>query len=454
VSKRHPSLSNGIVAAARSRAGTRDARLLYSRTFDEQRSAVPALATDKRLLMVAFHFPPQHGSSGIQRTLRFARYLTEFGWEPQVLTVHPRAYDAVDDTTDIPRGLVVHRALAFDAARHFAIGGRYPSFAARPDRWASWWWGSIPTGLNVIRRFRPHALWSTYPIATAHRIGHTLARIGRLPWIADFRDPMAQEGYPADPRTWRHFARIEARAVRTARRSVFATPGAARQYRVRYPEHAGRIAVIENGYDEEMFEGLVRAPGRAAGKPLVLLHSGIVYPSERDPTALFAALRSLRARGRIAPGDVVLRFRAPVHDALLHELAARFGVADLIDTAAPLPYRAALAEMVDADGLVVLQAANCNEQIPAKVYEYLRAQRPLLGLADPAGDTGMLLQRSGVEHVAALEDADAIAAALDRFVGALRTGNVAIPDQWIARHASRRARTADLARMLDEVVAP
>lgn len=49
-------------------------------------------ATMKRLLMIAYHFPPIHGSSGVQRTLRFARYLPEFGWEPIVLTAHTRAY--------------------------------------------------------------------------------------------------------------------------------------------------------------------------------------------------------------------------------------------------------------------------------------------------------------------------------------------------------------------------
>ena len=49
----------------------------------------------KRVLMIAFHFPPLAGSSGIQRTLRFARHLPQFGWEPLVLTAHPRAYERV-----------------------------------------------------------------------------------------------------------------------------------------------------------------------------------------------------------------------------------------------------------------------------------------------------------------------------------------------------------------------
>ena len=89
---------------------------LYSRDFTT-RTTVSALTTRRRLLMVAFHFPPQSGSSGIQRTLRFARYLPQFGWEPTVLTVHPRAYETTDSTQDIPDGLVVRRALALSMPR-------------------------------------------------------------------------------------------------------------------------------------------------------------------------------------------------------------------------------------------------------------------------------------------------------------------------------------------------
>jgi glycosyltransferase involved in cell wall biosynthesis len=402
--------------------------------------------------MIAFHFPPQRGSSGIQRTLRFARYLPEFGWEPHVLTVHPRAYDATDASVAVPDGVRVHRAFALDAARHLALRGRYASLLARPDRWASWWWSAVPVGLNLIRKLRPQALWSTYPIATAHAIGNTLARLTNVPWIADFRDPMAQDGYPVDPAVWRRFAHIEARALAIACHSVFTTPGAAQRYRTRYPARAQRISVIENGYDEELFENLPSVQ-RRSGPPLVLLHSGIVYPSERDPSALFAALRVLRERGVASRDTLLLRLRAPVHVALIEDLATRHAVRDLIEIAPPLPYREALAEMLTADGLVVLQAANCNEQIPAKLYEYLRAGRPILGLADPRGDTADALRDAGITHLAALENAEAIADALQRFVDDVSAGRAPLPAPGAVLRASRRVRTAELAALLERASA-
>jgi hypothetical protein len=215
--------------------------------------------------MVAFHFPPLAGSSGIQRTLRFAQQLPEFGWEAIVLTADPRAYErtSADLVPEVSDRIVVARAFALDTARHLSVRGRYPALLARPDRWITWRYAAIPAGMRLIRQHQPHAIWSTYPIATAHVIGARLARRSKLPWIADFRDPMAQPGYPEDPEVWKSFDRIEKRAVAEARFCVFTTPGAAREYSRRYPHAADRIKVIENGFDEESFAA-VSAEGLSA----------------------------------------------------------------------------------------------------------------------------------------------------------------------------------------------
>lgn len=406
----------------------------------------------KRLLMIAFHFPPIQGSSGMQRTLRFARYLPEFGWEPIILTAHPRAYEntAQDQLGDISPGTTVVRAPAWDTARHLSIAGRYPGFLARPDRWLTWWLGAVPAGLKLIREHTPSAIWSTYPIATAHRIGETLATRSGLPWIADFRDPMAQDGYPEDPATWRSFAKIEASAIQRAALSTFTTPSAIELYQQRYPDRAERLHLLENGYDEETFANVAAGEPLNPGK-LTLLHSGIVYPSERDPAQLFAALALLRQTSPDMLANLRIRFRAPVHDQLLHTLATRHGVADIIETLPPVAYREALAEMLRADGLLVLQAANCNAQIPAKLYEYFRARRPIIALTDPAGDTGRTCREAGLEAIAPLDDAPAIAECLARF--SANPGQGTLTSDRAIESASRRGRTRELARLLDQATA-
>lgn len=404
--------------------------------------------------MVAYHFPPLAGSSGIQRTLRFVQHLPKFGWQPLVLSASPRAYERVggDLDADVPAGTVVRRAFALDSARHLAIGRRHLSFLGRPDRWVSWRFDAVRQGMQLIRAYRPALLWSTYPIATAHVIGAELQRRSGLPWVADFRDPMAQDGYPADPRTHAQYQAIEAHTVRCARASVFTTPGAAAMYQQRYPESNARISLLENGYDEESFAAATPVDGGALTPgTFTLLHSGIVYPSERDPSCLFDALRQLRDAGRLTSRPLKLRFRAAVHDDHLRHLAAERGVLDLIETCPPLPYKQALAEMMRADGLLLLQAANCNEQVPAKLYEYLRAGRPLIGLTDARGDTAHVLSASGIDDTAALDDATQIAALLWRVLTGDAAGTRARPGA--ARAASREGRTAQLAALLDRLAA-
>ena len=86
----------------------------------------------RSVLMIAFHFPPILGSSGVQRTLRFAQHLPGFGWRPIVLTIADSAYEARGPAAgnEVPADLEVHRALGFDAARQLSVMGRYPRLLA------------------------------------------------------------------------------------------------------------------------------------------------------------------------------------------------------------------------------------------------------------------------------------------------------------------------------------
>lgn len=414
----------------------------------------------KRILMIAYHFPPLAGSSGIQRTLRFVQHLPSLGWQPLVLSADPRAYEKTsgDLLADVPAGTVVRRAFALDTARHLQFAGRYLGWMARPDRWISWKFGAIRQGLKLIDEFKPDVIWSTYPIATAHVIASALHRKSGISWVADFRDPMAQEGYPADLRIWQSYLAIEADAAAQARFCVFTTPGAARIYQQRYPAAASRMVVLENGYDEESFASAALQPQGASApvagtRPLLMLHSGIVYPSERDPTQLFVALGRLKKEGRLSPADLRIRFRASVHDDLLQHLAKTHGAQDFIELCPAIPYREALAEMMAVDALLVMQASNCNAQIPAKIYEYLRAGKPILGLTDPEGDTAGVLRQAGLNDVARLDSADEIARMLPALVHDLRQGSAARPQALAVQQASRHGRAHDLAILLAQATA-
>lgn len=415
----------------------------------------------KKLLMIAYHFPPLLGSSGIQRTLRFVQHLPSMGWQPLVLSADPRAYEHVSNDLlgEIPAGTVVRRPFALDTARHIQIKGRYAGWMARPDRWVSWRFPAVRAGLKMIKEFRPDAIWSTFPIATAHLIASSLQAKSGLPWIADFRDPMAQEGYPSDRRTWQSYLDIERAAAAQARYCTFTTPSAAKVYQHRYPVAAERMAVIENGYDEESFAAVeiqnnIANDDPSRARPMVLLHSGIVYPEERDPTQFFHALGQLKQQGSLGAEDIQVRFRASVHDDLLRQLAKAHDIQDLIELCPPIAYKEALSEMMAVDALLLMQGSNCNAQIPAKTYEYLRAGKPILGLTDPNGDTADVLRRAGLDDMARLDSVDEIAKALMKVVRNLRASNVTLPSLGIVQQSSRLGRSRELANLLERATTP
>ena len=415
--------------------------------------------TDKRVLMIAYHYPPSHGSSGIQRTLKFSAYLRDHGWEPLILTVSPAAYELVnhDQMQDIPSGMIVERAFGRDTARHFSIGGRYLGWMAQPDRWVSWWPGAVLKGLAMIRRHRPSVIFSTYPIATALLIGKTLQRISGLPWVADFRDAMTEPGYPRDEKTWAIHRRLEGEVIERCAKAIFTTRGTLEMYAERYPAvPPARWAVIENGFDEDNFRaaetGFDAQPLGTPGQ-MVLLHSGILYPEERDPRPLLTALRRLKDAGQVDATRLKIVLRATGSDEHYRAMIAEFGIGDLIALEPSVSYRAALQEMMRADGLLLLQALICNHQIPAKLYEYARAGRPILGLTDFAGNTADLLCKLGCAHVADIADAESIYGVLKDFIAQWQAGSLHGVGRELADKCSRRSRTRELAGLLDALKA-
>jgi glycosyltransferase involved in cell wall biosynthesis len=349
---------------------------------------------------------------------------------------------------------LTYRAFALDTSRHLSLLGRYPSFLSLPDRWASWWLGAVPLGLRLIKKYRPEIIWSTYPIATAHLIGLSLSRLTGVPWVADLRDPMVDVGYPRNPRTRRIYQWIERKTIKRCVRAVFTTPGAIKFYEARFPQiPSSRFCLIENGYDEESFvtAEATLAGGKSKNKQIVLVHSGAIYPSERDPIPFFEALAALYQQGLVSPTNLKVILRATELDSYLLQLIDKYGIGKIVLLAPSIPYQDALAEMLTADGLLILQASNCNNQIPAKLYEYLRARRPILALTDPAGNTAAALRNMGIDTIAPLNSKDGIMHTLLQFLTLIKENNAPIAEMEKVLRNSRRSKSKELANLFDQV---
>lgn len=410
----------------------------------------------KKVLLIAYHFPPIRVSSGIQRTLSLTRYLNEHAWQPSVLTIAPRAYEKISDDQlkDIPAHIEVKRAAGWDTARHLAISGRYPGFMALPDRWVSWLFGGVISGLAMIRKNKPQVIWSTYPIASAHLIGLVLHRLTGVPWVADCRDSMTEENYPTNPTQKKIYRWIEGQAVKRASRVIFTTQGARQMYIERYPQlDPSRFTVIPNGYDEEIF---LAAEQQLTNRPvdsdkLTLVHSGVLYPSERDPTAFFDALAELKRESVISADKLKVVLRATGHDSLFQPMLKERSIEDLVSLVPGVAYVEALQEMLSVDGLLLFQAANCNHQVPAKLYEYFRAAKPIFALTDTTGNTAQAIREAGISNIVDLTDKAQIKQGLIDFIDQLEARTAGIANPEVTSGYSRQALAASFAKVFDGV---
>jgi glycosyltransferase involved in cell wall biosynthesis len=265
-------------------------------------------------------------------------------------------------------------------------------------------------------------------------------------------DPVTGESDPADRLVRRIREWMERRIVKHCSRVVFTTPGTRAIYANRFPEvPKDRWAVIPNGYDEEDFVKAERtlAPRNSADHPYVLVHSGDLYPNGRDPGPLFGAISDLRRAGKISPSHIKVVFRATAEDDYCRTLIRSLGIEDIVFILPRISHENAVVEMLEADGLLLLQGVRFNRQIPAKVYEYLRTGRPIFALSDHAGDTADLLRAEGVKSIVPLESRDAIADGLMKFLDEMRAAAAGVRPV-LDRH-SRKARTHELAALLDSI---
>ena len=418
----------------------------------------------RHALFVAFHFPPEASSSGVLRTLKYVRYLPERGWRVSVITADVAAYAVRDEALEaqVPERTRVVRALARNTKRDFAWRGKYPALLAVPDVWVGWMPAAVRAGRQLIAEDAVDVVYSTSPHATAHLIAGRLARGAKLPWVTDFRDPWIED--PPEPGTpngfvYRRVNRwLERRTIRDSAAVVTSTSHLRELLRARYPaERADKIRAILNGYDEADFSHVDAAPSPRDAR-LRIVHAGSINAGFRDPRPLFTALGRMVRSGELRAAECELRFigAGPFGDTPdVRDAIDAAGLAGAVRFLPRVPYEESLRELASADLLLLLQASDDTVGlVPAKLYEYLRAQKPTLALVRDGAVTEVLAATGGGIAVDPAH-ADALHVALAGLVADWRGERLAarVADLAILRRFDRRALASELAAVFDEVCA-
>jgi glycosyltransferase involved in cell wall biosynthesis len=397
----------------------------------------------RNLLLLTYHFPPS-SASGTFRMLGFARHLRRFGWRVQVVAPPEMPWDPVDPALSAQ----VPAETRFHAVPYPKSAPRLLRLMAGDAIWLPFAWRACR---EVLRSDPPDLVLTSGPPHVVHLLGFWLKKTQRLPWVADFRDPWISGA--ARVTLWKRWMRYWEKQVFThADRVVANAPNAQQLFCDAYPRHAAKVITLTNGFDPPAQRA---SPAPFAGT-VRMVHAGEIYAG-RDPLPLLDAMAELKKAPPMPGLAMRLEVMGAVHLAGAQDLAteaARRGLASDVQVRGQLPYQEALQEMAQSDLLVLLDGPGRKIGVPAKLYEYFGAGRPILALAEPDGDTANILRASGILHrIAPPQDADRIRQALVELAGELAAAPTIAPDPERLRRFTRESVAGMLAEVMDQEVA-
>lgn len=395
----------------------------------------------RKVLVVTYHFPPS-AASGSFRLLGFARHLPKFGWQPVVVAPPQMPGEPLDPalSAQVPVGTPIeHVPFPADAPKMLRV-------LAGASLWLPRAWSACR---RVLRTQRPDVILTSGPPQYIHIVGLLLKRATGLPWIADFRDPWITDG-SAKRLTWRQlwFLFWERRVLRSADAILANAPNASRMFQTAYPGSATRVHTLTNGFDPDEFASV--APPEEG--PLRLLHAGELYAG-RNPLPLLDAIAAWNRNAsdqRQVCLDVLGRNYLGGSGIHIDEEIRRRGLDGAVTLRGQLPYADTLRELSRAGILVLFDTPGRRIGVPAKLYEYFGARRPILALAEADGDVAAVLRASGVPHrLAPPGDAERIRTALAELVDQVRERNDTLTDESALQHFTREYLAGELAGILD-----
>jgi glycosyltransferase involved in cell wall biosynthesis len=402
----------------------------------------------RKLLIVTYHFPPSAAVATF-RMLGFARHLPRFGWQVGVVAP-PRVPDEPVDEA------LVQRVPAETTVFSVPYPDSWPVRHVRRFLFNGVWLPrALPAVVRAVKQFRPDVVLTSGPPHCVHFLGMFLKRYYGMPWLATLRDPWytncpPEYGWFPGPR-WQRF--WERRMVQQADGVIANTPRCCAGLQAAYPAQRQRIDFVTNGFDPEFFPP--PAPLMPVQTQLTVLHAGELYCG-RNPGPFFDAVKAVEQTRTSAQVPVKVRLLGRFTEDRFDPLPAfkQRGLEHLVEIGGQVPYAEALQAMTRAHILLLIDTPGKKFSIPAKLFEYLGAARPILALCEQDSDVAWALKTGGIDHrVVSPLNVSAIQRALVELRDGWQSGTLtASIDQRLATF-TRASVAKKLAGLLDRAVA-
>jgi len=450
----------------------------------------------RRALIITYYWPPT-GGSGVQRWVKFSKYLPEFGWQPVVYTPENPEQIAIDESLlkDIPEQAEIIKTYInepYTLARKLMgkgstqkgsgvnpINSQKKTFKQRlvlwvrsnffvPDPRVGWVRPSVRYLKKYLKDHPVDVIVTTGPPQSMHLIGLRLHRALGIPWVADFRDPWTKMFYfkhlGLGSRALRRHRELEQEVLDEANAVVAVTPFVQADFQAMT---ATKVHLITNGFDEDDFTvnrselggcaGIISVP-QGEQKPIPVsaaqytetekspaknrifrvVHTGL-FASDGNPLKLWESLAGMR-------DGLEIRLAGKVDPEIIESIKAA-GLGENLVELGYLSHNESVAELLDAD-LILLplrQDPEYRKVLPGKIFECLAARKPILGIGQEDGAAAMVLKETGA---GVMLDWDKDPSA---FIQQVKDGKFTASDSNIEKY-TRRNLTAAMVSVFEELL--
>jgi len=353
----------------------------------------------KNVLFIVYYFPPM-GGSGVQRPLKFIKYLRDFDWNPIVIAPEPGAYHTFDNSLQLELdtlGVERHRVAA---QTPFHIMGKsahkvnfIPEWVARqlrkvstlfylPDNKTGWITPAIEMASKVIENRNIDVIFSTAPPYSNHIIAQELKSKYQLPVIADFRDDWLDSHLIQYPTCWHYnkMAGIEEKCLNKMDALTVINKKLKESFQKRISQQTP-VYVLPQGYDPEDFSYDVGSEKNSIhSDKLVFLYSGIFY-GENQPDTFLKAMSNVIHKDKELKGKIEIWFQGGL--TIRHiNLIKKLGLQEITKNLGYVEHHEAVSNLSKADVLwfIIGQKKNYDYVTTGKFFEYIASHKPIFGL--------------------------------------------------------------------------
>lgn len=433
------------------------------------------------------------GGNGIQRTLKFVKYLPMNDIEVVVLASSDNKQGNLKDeklTREIPPSVPVYRISGTgrlsgilklrDKAKKTARampdkktpggaadgGGKGRAVLSRllggvaapiwrfvlntvmlPDLARPWANNAMKALPGILKEHDIDIVYVTGPPFSAMLVAERAAKLAGVPMVIEYRDPWCvPSGRPTHGLKFLLERRWEARIIRSASRVIFDNPVSRDAHVSFYGIPEEKAIIIPNGYDPA---DRAEVEPVKSGVPILFGYSGSFTSGGRTPRFFIDAMRIVLDWHPEWTGKVRAKFVGQFWPDDKDYIAFK-GLDSLVDITGFLPHADSIRHVAGFDVALVI-GETCkgnNNTVPEKIYEYMMWEKPMLALVPKEGASGKLIQEYGLGEVTGVDDTQAIADTLERMIKAALTGSAIVKRRKGIEKFDRRRLTGELGGIL------